>query len=175
MSDFATYNSFDRFGSALPQFTLSRRQIVQSPDGAHIYLTTNRFNDSTPDTIHILERASAMRIDETRNHNPSVNQVLSRGVATVGQTFVYRIADQTFADADGDSLVYSAEDLPRWLAFDTFARTFSGTPGSENVTGDPIEIRVFANDGSGGTAEAKFALTVLAAESELHMARPTMN
>ena len=166
VTDFATPNHPDRFGKSLESFTLRTRQIAQSPDGAHIYLATNQAADYSPDAIHVFGRASAMTVDDASNHSPSVNQALSDQVATVGQAYSYQFAQTTFDDADGDTLIYSVDGLPQWLAFDAVTRTISGTPVAADVTGTPISIGVTATDGNGGSAQARFDLTVLSAESD---------
>ena len=172
VSDFANYNNVDRFGTTLPLFTRWMRQIAQSPDGAHVYLTTN-LRDNVPDAIHLLERASAMTVDDESNHSPSANQALSDQVATVNQAFSYQFAEATFDDVDGDSLIYSAQGLPLWLNFDAATQTFVGTPGAQDVTQTPLTIQVTARDGMGGTGQASFDLTVSAAQSNSDLAQPT--
>lgn len=55
--------------------------------------------------------------------------------ATEGMPFSYTFLANTFSDADGDTLTYTAtrsDDtaLPAWLDFNPATRTFSGTPGT---------------------------------------------
>ena len=59
--------------------------------------------------------------------------------ATEGTPFSFTFAANTFGDADGDPLTYTAQlsgggALPAWLSFDGATRTFSGTPASLNLT-----------------------------------------
>ena len=175
VSDFAHYNNVDRFGTSLPLFTRWKRQIAQSPDGAHVYLVTNHVADGLTDAIHILERTSAMSVDEGGNHNPSANQALSDQVATVGRAFNYQFAETTFGDVDGDNLMYSSQGLTQWLGFDTATRTFAGTPGAEDVTEIPLTIQVTATDGTGATGQASFDLIVNADGSSSNVARRSKN
>ncbi|MDD9999643.1 MAG: S8 family serine peptidase [Rhodospirillaceae bacterium] len=64
VTDFAVAGWGDRFGNSLPDRFGSnvkgRRQVGQSPDGAHIYRATSLLAGEYSDAIHIFERASAM-------------------------------------------------------------------------------------------------------------------
>ena len=166
ITDYAASERADRFGNIFPILSREWTQFAQSPDGKHLYLPTRNFNDLLPDAIHIFERASAMTVDDGSNHRPSVNQALADQEATVGQAFSYQFSEATFADADGDSLSFTAEGMPAWLSFNAQTRTFSGTPGEDDVTLSPIIITVMAIDGVGATASASFGLNVPAQESD---------
>ena len=71
VTDFAGAGAYDRFGNVLPyhpgwwwsNWTESRRQIAQSPDGAHVYRATSESDREFSDAVHIFERASAMKPD----------------------------------------------------------------------------------------------------------------
>jgi hypothetical protein len=74
-----------------------------------------------------------------------------RIAATEGRAFAHTIPAGRFVDPDGDVLTLSAAQsdgnaLPSWLAFDSAARTFSGTPPPES--GD-VHVRVTAADPAG--------------------------
>ncbi|HSC69291.1 MAG TPA: putative Ig domain-containing protein, partial [Cellvibrio sp.] len=99
------------------------------------------------------------------NDAPEVNEPLVDQSATQGQAFSYPFASDTFIDPDGNVLTYSArlsngDPLPAWLSFDSATRTFSGTPGNEDVQLLPLSIEVTANDGFGGTVTDSFELQV---------------
>ena len=65
----------------------------------------------------------------------------------------------TAADIDGDSLTFTADNLPGWAAFDTSTGRISGTPSPANVgTYSNIEIRV--SDGNANASLAPFSITV---------------
>jgi Ca2+-binding RTX toxin-like protein len=78
--------------------------------------------------------------------------------------FSFTVPATAFADPDaGDALAYTAAlagggALPAWLAFDSAARTFSGTPGNADV-GD-LQIEVRAIDTTFRHAPDTFTLTV---------------
>lgn len=94
--------------------------------------------------------------------NLLVNQVATR--STPSTAFSYTFASNTFYDADGNTLTYTATKqdgtaLPSWLSFSSSTRTFSGTPSSiDDVAA--TTIRVTANDGQGGTVYDDFVLQV---------------
>ena len=75
----------------------------------------------------------------------------------------YTIPANAFHDADGDSLSYSAtqadgKSLPKWLNFNAANRTFSGTPGNDDVGN--LALRITASDNHGGVASQNLALQV---------------
>ena len=76
----------------------------------------------------------------------------------------FTLPANAFRDPDGDTLTYTAslvdgKALPKWLHFDAAKRTFSGTPGNDDVGN--LSIRVTATDGRGGSATQNFALEVV--------------
>lgn len=62
VTDFAESGSADRFGRMLPYYSVERKQMASSPEGAHVYLPTG-VNEGRSDAIHIFERASAMKVE----------------------------------------------------------------------------------------------------------------
>ena len=85
------------------------------------------------------------------NRAPVVANDIENKVATVGVEFDFTFPANTFTDADGDTLEYSATrgddtPLPSWLEFDAATRTFSGTPAASDV--GTVSVKVTASDGS---------------------------
>ena len=75
----------------------------------------------------------------------------------------YTIPANAFHDADGDSLSYSAtqadgKPLPKWLNFNAANRTFSGTPGNDDVGN--LALHITASDNRGGVASQNLALQI---------------
>ena len=94
---------------------------------------------------------------QSSNNAPTVANEIPDQSATVGFEFSYAFPADTFNDADGDSLTYTATKaddsaLPSWLTFDAATRTFSGTP----TTAQTVSVKVTASDGNGGTANDTF-------------------
>ena len=92
--------------------------------------------------------------------NPIPNQNLVAGVA-----YSYTFPEDTFTDANGDTITYSAArsfaSWPEWLTFDAATRTFSGTPTNDD-TGF-YHIYVYAKDGirhGGAFTQDMFSLRV---------------
>ena len=76
----------------------------------------------------------------------------------------FALPDSAFTNPDNVALSYTAtladgKALPKWLHFDAAKRTFSGTPGNDDVGN--LSIRVTAADGRGGSATQNFALEVV--------------
>ena len=91
------------------------------------------------------------------NAAPTVANPIPDQVATVGVAFSYTIPADTFHDADGHDLEYSAFPvggtvLPSWLTFSPATRTISGTPQSGNV--GTLSVQVVATDNVQGTTNA---------------------
>ena len=94
---------------------------------------------------------------------PTVGNAISDQTATAGTAFSYTFPDNTFSDADGNTLTYTAtrsdnSALPSWLSFTPGTRTFSGTPQSANV--GTLSVKVTADDGTGGTVSDTFDIAV---------------
>ena len=101
------------------------------------------------------------------NDPPQVQTPIAEQTAFSGLPFLFSVSPQAFADQDpGDQLSYSAalEDgspLPAWLIFDPSTRTFSGTPGSDDL--GTLSLSITATDRGGLSAQDAFQLTVASA------------
>lgn len=98
------------------------------------------------------------------NSPPVVANPIANQTATIDTFFAFTFPGNTFTDADGDPLTYSATlsgggALPSWLTFNGTSRTFSGTPAASDI--GAISLRVTANDGKGGSVSNDFTLTVV--------------
>ena len=65
------------------------------------------------------------------------------------------------ADANGDALVYSVQNLPAWASFDRTSGRIQGTPGTGDV-GSYANIVVSVSDGKNTTALPAFRIDVTA-------------
>lgn len=117
---------------------------------------TNTARDATPD-IGAVEFVST-------NNDPTLENPISDQNTLEDDLFSFQFAANTFDDADGDALSYSALlsgglALPDWLTFTSADQTFSGTP-LDGDTGS-LTIVVTADDENGGTpATDTFNLTI---------------
>ncbi len=99
----------------------------------------------------------------TLNSPPTVANAITNRSATQDTAFSYQFPTNTFSDADGDSLTYSALQstglaLPAWVTFTPATRTFAGTPHNADV-GD-LYVTLTATDGHGGSVGDLFKITV---------------
>lgn len=75
-----------------------------------------------------------------------------------GQDYVWTFSSSTFNTTSSDStLTYNASGLPSWANFDAQARTFEGTPSSDDDIGNST-VTVMATDSSGDSATDQFDL-----------------
>ena len=93
---------------------------------------------------------------------PVVDNPVPDLTATVGVAFSYQIPADTFSDPDsGDTLTYSAPNLPSWLSFDAGTRTFSGTPVSAGTS--TVNVRTTDDSSESWTTDDMFDIVVGAA------------
>ncbi len=98
------------------------------------------------------------------NNPPTVSNPIANQTATEDSQFIFVVPDNSFSDANGDPLTWTAQladgsALPAWLGFDATSHSFSGTPG--NADTGQLSIRVIVSDASGETASDLFVLNVL--------------
>ena len=101
------------------------------------------------------------------NSVPTVANPIPNQTARAGTAFSYTFPANTFNDADGDTLVYGADQpdnsaLPTWLTFTEPTRTFSGTPHVGDV--GTFMVRVSASDRTSGAVADTFQITVQGGE-----------
>ncbi len=97
------------------------------------------------------------------NQAPTVANTIATQNAPIGIVWQLTFAANTFDDADGDELTYTAKlndgsNLPAWVTFLDVTRTFSGTPLSGNQGSNTIVVT--ADDGFGGQSSTSFSLTI---------------
>ena len=96
------------------------------------------------------------------NHAPIVDQALPDASGRAGAALTLAVPSNTFRDADGDALTYTAQlengaPLPDWLTFNPSTATFHGTPTSGSV--GSYNIVVTATDGQASASDV-FALRI---------------
>jgi hypothetical protein len=112
-------------------------------------------NDGTTTT---LLPSFAIQVQGPNNTAPTISGTPSTSVQ-VGQSYTFVPAA---SDPDGDTLVYSILNQPRWANFSTASGRLSGTPSSTDVgTYSNVTIRV--SDGRLQTALPAFTIAVTAA------------
>ena len=103
-------------------------------------------DDHAPMSVAFTDRAV------TNNAAPTVANPIPDQSVSAGKPFSYQFPADTFSDADGDTLTYTATQgngnaLPPWLVFDASTRTFAdpgaGVPGNTGT----VSVKVTASDG----------------------------
>ncbi|EHM54654.1 type I secretion target GGXGXDXXX repeat-containing domain protein [Cardiobacterium valvarum F0432] len=110
------------------------------------------------------KQAFNLDITPPANTAPQAATTIVAQKANEKSRWQFTLPANAFRDPDGDTLTYTAslvdgKALPKWLYFDAAKRTFSGTPGNDDVGN--LSIRVTATDGRGGSAAQNFALEVV--------------
>jgi len=141
-------------------------KLSGTPTNAAVGTTSNiriSVSDASGDTAAL--PAFSLTVNNV-NDVPTLANAIANQVATVGSTFAFTLAQNTFADVDaGDSLTLSAtlangDSLPAWLSFDATTGRFSANPSASNV--GAIDIRVTATDKANTSISDVFGLTVQA-------------
>lgn len=98
------------------------------------------------------------------NNPPVVANPIADQTATEGTRFMFVVPVNSFSDANGDSLSWTAQladgnALPSWLSFDAATHSFSGTPGNADI--GQLGVRVIVSDTAGELASDVFILDVI--------------
>ncbi|MBX9700562.1 MAG: putative Ig domain-containing protein [Acetobacteraceae bacterium] len=117
-------------------------------------------SDGTPGGTGLavpLPGASGVTLLGLVNRAPALAQALADGDGLGGAPLVLDIAPGAFADADGDTLIFTASlangaPLPAWLSFDAATLRLTGTPPA-GLTG-PLAIRITASDGDASFSDS---------------------
>ena len=168
-----------------PLITPSISLTYYSADGSYAYFSVvsgvTTENWSRPDgssgsdvissdgTVLTMEQMVALaesQFGSSANNAPAtlvVNSAIADQTIDQYATFTYQIPANTFSDANGGNLAYTAtmsdgSALPSWLTFDPVSQTFSGTP-VDNDAG-ALRVMVTATDSGGLTASGSFDITV---------------
>ena len=145
--------------------------------GATDWSIANTFDTETSsDTWVVSDWALRITIKGTINNTPTVATEIPNQTAMSGTAFSYQVPAATFADADGDTLTYTATladgtALPSWLSFSAATRTFSGTP----TAAETVSVKVTASDGNGGSDSDTFDIVVSAALMTTCTAMPDLS
>jgi hypothetical protein len=162
--DALSYTASAAGGAPLPDwlsFDAGMRRFSGTPGDADIgplaiaVTATDGWGGSVSDTL---------RLNVIPNHTPTVIHAIPPQSATEYVLFTYTLPSDTFDDADGDALSYTANTtdgapLPAWLSFDAGTRRFSGTPGNADI--GPLDLAVTASDRWGGSVSDTLRLNVI--------------
>lgn len=146
--------------------------VKESTETFDIYLTT-------PSTDYTLGTDSVTTVsiidnDAAQNQPPAISGTPATS-ATSGTAYSFT---PSASDPDGDSLTFSASNLPAWLSIDSKTGALSGTPADTDV-GVVNNIQISVSDGTDSASLAAFSITVDAAQTvakgtlDLNWAAPT--
>ncbi len=152
--DTLSYTATKADGTALPgwlSFAADTRTFSGTPQAANagtvsVKVTATDGTHSVSDSFDIAVTTA-----------PTVANAIPDQTATVNAAFSFQFAANTFNDADGDTLTYTATKgdgtaLPGWLSFAADTRTFSGTPTAANV--GTVSVKVTATDGTHSVSDS---------------------
>jgi hypothetical protein len=116
--------------------------------------------------------AFTITVTAPANRAPTVSGSPST-TATVGQAYSFT---PTGSDPDGQTLTWSASNLPAWLTITPSTGRISGTPAA---AGTAANIIITASDGTSSTSLAAFSITIASGTTngtaELQWTAPTQN
>ena len=127
--------------------------------GATGWSIANSFHRETSSNVWVADSTSLRitikgTITASSNNAPTVATAILDQTATSGTALDYTFPADTFTDADGDTLTYTAtladnSALPSWLSFSAATRTFSGTPTAAGT----VSVKVTASDASDSVSD----------------------
>jgi hypothetical protein len=146
--------------------------VQESTEIFEIYLTTpstgyTRGTNSVA-TVSIIDN------DTAQNQPPTISGTPATSVIS-GATYSFT---PSASDPDGDTLTFSASNLPAWLTINSSTGALSGTPADTDV-GVVNNIQISVSDGTETASLAAFSITVDAAQTlakgslDLNWAAPT--
>ncbi|GBG15902.1 uncharacterized protein NMK_3520, partial [Novimethylophilus kurashikiensis] len=154
--------SFDRLSRS--SFTITSNVdgsvSVDSVSGAsatyHIHLTNVEF-------LTFDSGATSVDLRTLGNHAPTVANLIADQTTSTSSAFSFTVPSNTFTDADGNALTYSAKlstgtALPSWLTFNATTHTFTGTPPAtaEGI----LSVRVIATDTHSASVSVVFTISI---------------
>jgi hypothetical protein len=111
---------------------------------------------STPSAQNEAPPTVAVPAPAAVNRAPTISTE-SSAVARVGETYDYQ---PVATDPDGDTLRFTANNLPPWASMDPNTGRITGTPG-ENDLGAYEAITIVVADAGGRTESSPFTITVV--------------
>jgi large repetitive protein len=140
--------------------------VVINADGTLTYTPNANFNgiDTITYTISDGQGGTSTALVTisvgAQNDMPTATPLPPR--ANVDSAMINIPVAANFADLDGDTLSFSAAELPGGLIIDPATGVISGTiaPGASQVSGGVYNVTVTASDGNGGMVSTSFVWTI---------------
>lgn len=139
-------------------FNSATGTLSGTPRSGNIATYSNIIISVNDGTVTTMLPAFALQVRGPDNNAPTIGGAPGTSVQ-VAQTYTFV---PSASDADGDTLVYSIINQPRWANFSTASGRLSGTPATTDVgTYSNITIRV--SDGRVSATLPAFTISVVAA------------
>jgi hypothetical protein len=122
---------------------------------AYPIMQVRRVFGSWDRAMKLIVKHSALALNDA----PTIANALVDQALDEGASLAYTFAANTFADAVGQTLIYSLVSAPAWVALDPATRAITGTaPAVTLETVDTVIVR--ATDNFGRFVDASFTVTV---------------
>ncbi len=131
-------------------------QLAGTPDGSNVG-TYNDIVIAVSDGVDTTALPAFALHVTGANHTPTISGTPSPTVVA-GQAYSFTPAA---ADADGDTLTFSASNKPGWATFSTSTGRLSGTPATTDA-GLYVDIAISVSDGTLSASLAAFSVQVTA-------------
>jgi large repetitive protein len=146
--------------------TATNGSVIVNPDGTLTFTPDADFNGTATVTYLITDgnggfsTATAVITVAPVNDAPDVTPLPDR--ANLDSDVINIPAAAQFSDREGDTLIFSAANLPAGLLIDQNTGVISGTilPSASQVNGGVYSVTITADDGNGGTTSISFVWTV---------------
>ena len=153
-------------GATITGYTVTSTPGSLTASGASSPLTILGLTNGTEYTFSVTAQSSA---GNSAASNPS-NSVTPNGAPVINSSPILNV-DQgasysytlTAVDTVGDTLTYSAVNIPIWLSLNTTTGNLTGVPSKENIGSHAVELKV--TDAAGLFATQSFTLEVNATNS----------
>jgi hypothetical protein len=146
-------------------FSSATGRLTGTPRVANVTTYSNIIVSVNDGAATTLLPAFSIQVRGPDNRAPTISGSPSTTVQAT-QTYTFQ---PSASDPDGDTLVYSINNLPRWANFSTASGRLSGTPAAGDV-GTYSNLIIRANDGRASASLRAFSIVVSAPANR----RPTI-
>jgi len=155
---------------------VSHGTLTLNSDGSFTYTPATNYNGSDSFTYHANDGtadSATVTVSLTVNavNDPPTTSGIADQTNNDSDTVTLDVSGQ-FSDPDGDTLTFSASNLPLGLSI-TSTGFIGGTISASASASSPYTSTVTADDGNGGTATASFTWTVTNPPPTVTVGNPT--
>ncbi|WP_129781147.1 putative Ig domain-containing protein [Peristeroidobacter soli] len=139
-------------------FSTSTGALTGTPGTANVATYSNIIISVNDGTSTVMLPAFSIQVQGLTNRAPTISGTPGTSVQAM-QTYTFV---PSASDADGDTLVFRINNLPRWATFSTASGRLAGTPGTTDI-GTYSNLIISVSDGRTTTALRAFTIVVSAA------------